>query len=359
MTRCFLLIVCLTLGLVATGCQSQNKPTPKADPAYELQQAQAQAISTPIPSSANDKPIIITELSPNDAAALSDGMIDDTPKPVVKPTVKSTQPQVITIEPDVSNTTPMATPQPQISQSVQVSKGPSYTAMGKSVQRAHGSWRWTNSRCVQTHIQINFGGKVHLTGKLLTDRMAGKVRLTLNDGTVLVYDGQHVWMSPPNGPVAKPRFDALTWAYFLAAPFKLNDAGTHLQSLGTLPFIGDRSLPAAKLTFAPGVGDTPDDWYVIYVDPKTRWLRGMAYIVTYGKKVAEAEQNPHVITYDNYVNLAGVILPRTWTFWNWSQEQGAYGQPIVLATLSNMQMVYPADNSFTQPANSVLCEAPH
>lgn len=358
MARSFVLFVCLTVGLIATGCQSQKKPSAKADPAYELQQSQVQPVPTPIPSSASDKPIVITELSPNDAAALSDGMMDDTPKPTTKPTTTPQQPQVVVIEPDITNTTPMATPQPMVTSTVQVPKGSSYTALAKSVQSAHGAWRWTNSRCVQADIQIAFGGQVRITGTLLTDRSAGKVRLTFNNGTVLVYDGQKVWMSPPNANVAKPRFDALTWAYFLAAPFKLADPGTHLQNMGMQPFYADRQLPAAKLTFGQGVGDTPDDWYIVYVDPQTRWLRGMAYIVTYGREVDEAEKNPHAITYDNYVNLAGVILPRTWTFWNWSKDQGVTGQPIGSATLSNMQMVYPAANSFTQPDNSVLCEAP-
>ncbi|HAI10440.1 MAG TPA: hypothetical protein DCM28_01965 [Phycisphaerales bacterium] len=357
MARYILLIVCLSLGLFATGCQ--NKPTANPDPAYELQQSQAQPIATPIPTSTGDQPIVITELSPNDAAALSDGMLDDNPTNAVTVQPKPTKPQVVVIEPDVSHTTPMTSvAQPQIDGSVRAAKGPSDTVMAKRVAQAHGGWHWTRSRSLQTDIKLSFGGKVRLTGTLLTDRAGGKVRLTLTDGTVLVYDGNQVWMSPPDANVARPRFDALTWSYFLVAPFKLNDAGSHLQNLGTLPFMGDRQLAAGKLTFGQGVGDTPDDWYVIYVDPQTRWLRGMAYIVTYGKDVSTAESNPHAITYDNYVKLAGVILPRTWTFWNWSLDKGVIGQPIGSATLSNMQMVYPAANSFIKPENSVLCEAP-
>lgn len=360
MTRFTLCLILLGLGLLTIACQT-HKPATKADPAYDLQQAQAREytpVQTPIPSSASDQPIVITELSANDAASLSDGMMDETPK-TKAPVTQPVKPQNVIVEPDQSNTMPMAqTVQPQTTSIVTVNKGPSYTALARSVQSAQGMWKWTKSRCVQTDIQISFGGKVVLNGTMLTDRAAGKVRLTYADGTVIVYDGQQVWMSPANAPISKPRFDALTWAYFLTAPFKLNDAGTHLQSLGNLPLVQGRNMAAAKLTFNPGVGDSPDDWYIVYVDPQSRWLRGMAYIVTYGKSVTEAEKNPHAITYDNYVNLAGVILPRTWTFWNWSQDQGIIGQPLGSATLSNLQMVYPATNSFTQPEGAVLCEAP-
>ncbi len=357
MTRRLSLFACIALGLFAVGCQSQNKPAPKSDPAYELQQSQAYPVPTPIPSSASDEPIVITELPPNEAASLSDGMINDTPaQPVTPPTPK---PQIVVEEPDASNTTPMMQPvQPQTTATVTVNKGPSYTALARAVYTAHGGWRWGRNHCIQADIQLNFGGQVRLVAKLLTDKDAGKVRLTLNDGTILVYDGTNVWMSPANAPVDRPRFDALTWSYFLAAPFKLGDKGTHLKNLGAQPFIAGQSLPAAKLTFNPGVGDSPDDWYIIYVDPNSRWLRGMAYIVTYGKSLEKAEENPHAITYDNYVSVNGVYLPRTWNFWNWSQEQGITGNPIGSALLSNIQMVQPAANSFTQPEGGVLCTMP-
>lgn len=357
MTRCLSLFACIALGLLTVGCQSQNQSAPKSDPAYELQQSQAYPVPTPIPSSASDEPIVITELPPNEAASLSDGMINDTPaQPLTPPTPK---PQIVVEEPDVTNTTPMMQQaQPQMTETVTVDKGPSYTALARAVYTAHGGWRWGSKHCIQADIQLTFGGKVRLVAKLLTDKAAGKVRLTLNNGTVLVYDGTNVWMSPANAPVDSPRFDALTWSYFLAAPFKLGDKGTHLKNLGPQPFIAGQSLPAAKLTFNAGVGDSPDDWYIAYVDPNSRWLRGMAYIVTYGKSVEKAEQNPHAITYDNYVRVNGVYLPRTWNFWNWSQEQGITGNPIGSALLSNIQMVQPAANSFTQPEGGVLCTMP-
>jgi hypothetical protein len=358
-------IVCIGLCLFTLGCQTTQKAV-KSDPAYDLQQAQAQSqpVQTPIPSSASDQPIVITELSANDAAALSDGMLNETPTPAkpqaqTNPTPKPAQPVVVVEEPQNTNTTPFSQQSPMLqSQPEAVSKGPSYTALARNVQKAHGMWRWTDSRCVQTDIQIAFGGKVRLQGTLLTDRNAGRIRLALNNGTVLIYDGKNVWMSPANAPINQPRFDALTWAYFLTVPFKLNDQGTHLANLGPLPLINGQNLPAAKLTFGPNVGDSPDDWYVCYVDPQTHWLRGMAYIVTYGKSVDEAEKAPHAITYDNYINVAGVILPRTWTFWNWTQDQGITGQPIGRAILSNMQMVYPAANSFIKSDDAALCNAP-
>lgn len=355
-------VICFVLctGLFVVGCQNQPK-APKSDPAYELQQSQAQShpIVTPIPSSTRDKPIVITELPPNDATALSDGMMDGDANDAKHAVTAKPKPQIVVEEPDRANTTPMtARPVTSLPQTRPQAMGPSDKSFGLNIAKAHNSWRWGSNRCIQTDIQLMFNGKVRLQGKLLTDRQAGHVRLSLSNGAVLVYDGKDVWMSPPNAPVTKPRFDALTWAYFLTAPFKFNDPGTHLQNMGALPLFGNATYSAGKLTFSDNVGDSPDDWYIAYVDPRTRWLRGMAYIVTYGKSVAQAEKTPHAITYDNYVNVAGVILPRTWTFWNWSQDKGVTGSPIGHAILNNLRMVYPAANSFTKPADAVLCEAP-
>ncbi|MBL4702593.1 MAG: hypothetical protein JKX85_15200 [Phycisphaeraceae bacterium] len=357
MSRWFTYLICITFVTLALGCQNKQSTPQRNDPAGDLLLTQTQPVQTPIPSTVNNKPIVITELSPNVAAALSDGMMEQTPQ--AKPTPKKTKPQVVIIEPDVSNTSPMSHPQLKTQQESQsINKGPSDRAFALRVEKAHGKKHWRSNRCIQADIKVSFGGNLIVDGKILTDRYAGKVRLTLTNGVVLVYDGKEVWMSPANASVKKPRFAALTWAYFIASPFKLNDPGSHLQNMGLLP-MGQSQIPAAKLTFSPGVGDTPDDWYIAYVDPKTKWLKAMAYIVTYGTQAHKAEKHPHAITYDNYVNVAGVILPRTWKFWNWSLQQGITGQPIGSGTLTNLQMVYPAKNSFAMTEGAVRCEAPH
>lgn len=352
-------IICIAFVTLNLGCQNQKAQQP-VDPAAELQQSHVQPVQTPIPSSVSGQPIVITELSPREAVSLSDGMLIQTPPKTKSVTVK---PAIVVVEPDYQNTTPIA--QPVVSEQIQqtnptqhaVKQTPSYKSFGKQIARAHGIWKWNTYRCIQTDIQITFGGQSILQGTLLTDRHAGKVRIVLTDGTVLVFDGKDVWMSPINAPVKKPRFDALTWAYFLAAPFKLNDQGSHLKNMGKMQ-MGSKQLPAAQLTFDSGIGDSPDDWYILYMDPKTKWLRAMAYIVTYGNSVQKAEKSPHAITFDNYANVSGVILPRAWSFWNWNAKQGITGKPIGKATLSNLQMVYPATNSFKAPQNAVLCDAP-
>lgn len=195
-----------------------------------------------------------------------------------------------------------------------------------AVGRAHGLETWVSKSALETQITVDFGGERVVSGTLLTDTTMSRVRLTLDDETVVVYNRGNAWTFPADSPFQGARFHILTWPYFLAAPMKLSDPGTHLEPRGSLPLSG-KKLPAARLTFDKEVGDSPDDWYILYRDGNDR-LAGMAYIVTFGKATEEAEKEPHAITYHDFVEVDGVTLAKRWKFWNWSEEKGAHGDQI-------------------------------
>lgn len=180
----------------------------------------------------------------------------------------------------------------------------------------------------------------------------GEARLDLADGTVAVFDGERAWVSPAGAEFPQARFHLLTWPYFLAAPFKLRDPGAHLEDLGTRPLDGAEH-PAARLTFDPGVGDSPDDWYVVYRDPSSDRLAAMAYVVTYGGRSAEeAGAEPHAITYHDLQQVDGATLPTTWRMWHWSEEEGVHGDPIGEVVLTDLAFVTPPGDAFERPADA-------
>jgi hypothetical protein len=102
-------------------------------------------------------------------------------------------------------------------------------------------------------------------------------------------------VAPASAKLERARFHLLTWPYFAALPMKLADPGAHLQLLGERSLRG-KVYQAVRLTFDPGVGDTPEDWYVLYRDPSSGRLAAAAYIVTYGKSATAASKEPHAIT---------------------------------------------------------------
>lgn len=223
------------------------------------------------------------------------------------------------------------------------------------IEAAHGNAAWGDHEAVRFDFALKSPeGKTRLAADILFETGPERVRMDVADGTVAVWDGQDAWVEPADTGFAegKPRFHLRTWTYFLAAPFKLRDPGTFLRAVADGPLREGKSpdVDRAKLTFGEGVGDAPDDWYVVYREPKTARLKGLAYIVTYGPTdPEEAAKAPHVVIYSDFEEVAGVTLPMTWTFYNWSAEQGAHGEALFVAEVRNLRFVQPAEGVFASP----------
>ena len=104
----------------------------------------------------------------------------------------------------------------------------------------------------------------------------------------------------------------------------------------------------AKLTFDPGTGDTPEDWYIVYADPGSHRLGAMAYILTYGSTRAAAEEEPHGIVYEDFRKTDGVVIARRWSFRTWSEESG-FGDVFGTAILGDLRFVTPDEDAFERP----------
>ena len=180
-----------------------------------------------------------------------------------------------------------------------------------------------------------------------------RVKAFMADGTVLIFDGESAWVSPQSSGVRRARFHLLTWPWFFTVPFKLIDPGSRLAALGQRKLQGKTYL-AANQTFEKNTGDTPDDWYIHYRDPENNRLAATAYIVTYGKSIEAAEEEPHAILYDSFVNIDGVTFSTSWTFWLWSEENGIYGVPLFKAEVSNIEFVPLQPGLFEKPSDARL-----
>jgi hypothetical protein len=224
-------------------------------------------------------------------------------------------------------------------------------AIVRRLEAAHGAEAWRARPAVAARLDVSFGGGPPFSASLLYDHRTGRVRMDVPDTALLFFDGERAWISPATADVPRARFHLLTWPYFLAAPFKLRDPGAHLEPTGPRLLDGVEH-ETARLTFDAGVGDAPDDWYVIYEDPQTGLLAAMAYIVTYGGvTVEQAEAEPHAIVYHDEATVDGVTLARRWTFHHWSAEAGPHGEPIGEAVLADLRLVDPDERAFAVPAD--------
>lgn len=188
------------------------------------------------------------------------------------------------------------------------------------IEKAHNNKAFTNHKALSADIEVIWGGKTTLKATLTSQTNSGKVKLAFENGTNVYFDGTDVYMYPASADYKRARFDVLTWHYFFFAPFKLREKGVSV--VADIDRLNDgRAYPTAKMTFANGTGDSPNDWYILYRNAQSNLLEGMAYIVTYGGKAPE-EVTPNAITYGGWTTLDGVQFPTKWQFTEWNDAKG-------------------------------------
>ena len=231
----------------------------------------------------------------------------------------------------------------------------------RSIEAHAGADAWRAHRAARMDIEVTFGGAplVAGTATYATDGTAARLDTAVGDTVVWTWDDGRCWHLPAEGEGMAPpmaRFQVLTWAYFLALPVKLNDAGTQLRPEGRVTWEG-REYDTARLTFGEDVGDAPDDWYLLYRDVETGRLAAAAYIVSYGKSKDAAEQEPHAVVYRDPERIDGFEVPMRWTFHEWSADDGI-GTPIGEARIHDFAFVDPAPGRFAAPAGASVVPAP-
>jgi len=223
------------------------------------------------------------------------------------------------------------------------------------IEKAHKKSSFLRKGALQFDMKLIFGGKLRFDGSIKMTPNGDMVKMQDSSRTIY-WDGATVKLSPDTASEAGARFDVLTWSYFFAAPFKLSDPGVNHEYLGSSPLAGE-SFKATKMTFDQGVGDSPDDWYIVYKNQENDLLAAMAYIVTYSKSQDVAEQDPHAITYEAYTDVDGIPFATQWNFWSWN-SQGETQKLLGEAIISNINFIEFEKGDFIPATASKVVEKP-
>lgn len=219
----------------------------------------------------------------------------------------------------------------------------------KSIETAQNATGFTKNKAIAFDIDITWGGKPNLQATVTSLTSSGKVKMQTANGGIVLFDGKDFYLnSDPNG-YKRARFDIMTWHYFFFVPFKLRDKGVMVvRDIDRLS--EDTPYNTAKMTFAKGTGDSPEDWYMLYKNMQTNRLEGMAYIVTYGGKDPD-DASPHAITYHDWTTLDGVPFPTSWQFRAWTAEKG-FSTLLGEAKIKNIRWVKNLKGVFDIPVGS-------
>jgi len=169
----------------------------------------------------------------------------------------------------------------------------------------------------------------------------------------LGYDGENVWLKNLDTVAYKsnPKFYYNLMFYFYAMPFVLGDDGINFKEAPVLNFEG-KTYPGILISYDSGIGESPEDEYILYYNPDTYKMEWLGYTVTYFSK--EKGKEFHFIKYSAWQDIDGVKLPKTLSWYNYEN-----GVPTTLR--NDMQFVNvklsdvsPIDAMFKIPDSTMI-----
>ncbi|MBK8967542.1 MAG: hypothetical protein R3D58_05330 [Saprospiraceae bacterium] len=175
----------------------------------------------------------------------------------------------------------------------------------------------------------------------LIQRMDGSaIHIRYTSGTQAWWDGRRVRLEPAPGDTisaAQARFDLRAWHYWSCLPYKLSDPGTRWQALPDRTLDG-RVCAVGRLSFEPGTGDTPDDWFAVFTDRKSHLIRAAFFVATFNHdSKIEAAKTPQMIRYQDYNFTRGVPVARRWVFSGWQTDSLEGSVPLGEVFITNVR----------------------
>jgi hypothetical protein len=137
------------------------------------------------------------------------------------------------------------------------------------------------------------------------------------------FDGKNAWQSPADStPTVSPRFWSLTPYYFVGLPFVLADEGILFDQLEDETLDGV-DYQRVKITYAEGTGDADDDYYILYLNPETKQVDALNYIVSYPGFFENGKHLPEkLMRITDKKAVDGIILPTGYgTYWSNKPEE--------------------------------------
>ena len=162
------------------------------------------------------------------------------------------------------------------------------------------------------------------------------------------WDGQQAWIQPTDAAFSPPpHFWSLTPYYFIGIPFVLADPGANYELLPDAISFEEQDYQQVKVTFDPGTGATPDDYYIVLIHPETKQVMGVRYIVTDSTLYPDGPAEEKLLTYDTFADAGGVLLATEYR--SFKMADGAVGEEIRDASASDIKWIEDGSTDFSAP----------
>ncbi len=161
------------------------------------------------------------------------------------------------------------------------------------------------------------------------------------------WDGQKAWIKAKDSTVFdyNTRFWSLTPYFFMGLPFVLEGKGIHLDLLEQVEY-KDNLYHVVKVTFDSGIGDAPDDYYILYFNTRSRKLEVIRYIVSYPGYFKKGEHMPEkFMELSGEQTVNGITFPENYKTY-WLKEDNTPGEHITDIELSDIEFLPELKDSY-------------
>ncbi len=209
-----------------------------------------------------------------------------------------------------------------------------------AAMKAHGGlYRWYRNGALEMRFNYQpIDGSTQRDSYETVDPWSNKVvHFSVNDPEEKFgFNGKEAWLKTKDSLAFAydTKFWALTPLYLMGHPFVEDGEGVNLQLLPDATYKGKKNK-VVKVTYDPGTGDAPDDYYILHFDADTYLLTATRYIVSYPEYFKDGGHNPEkFMEVGELVDVDGVLLPSELkTHWTVDGKPGEYITKIEITDL--------------------------
>lgn len=188
----------------------------------------------------------------------------------------------------------------------------------------------------------------------VTNLLSRKIRIESPKQTI-GFDGENVWIFPDSLDASRARFYHNLYFYFYAMPFVVGDPGVFYEEMEPREIIG-KVYNGVKVSYDNGVGDSPKDNYILWVDPETNLMEWLMYTVTF--RSGESSESYNLIKYGAWETFNGITLPTKLEWYTY--KDGVVGEPRSEALFGEIELssVAPLESLFEMPDRAQMAPLP-
>ncbi|RNC86812.1 MAG: hypothetical protein ED556_05150 [Winogradskyella sp.] len=169
------------------------------------------------------------------------------------------------------------------------------------------------------------------------------------------FDGRTLWVTEKDGNeyTGNARFYKGLMMYFYAMPFIVGDDGIIYEDAEALTFEG-KTYPGILISYESGIGESPNDQYIVYYDAATGKMEWLAYTVTFGKE--EKSKQFRYIRYNDWKKFNGLVLPNSISWYKVEEGQPTELRNTVEFTDIIVKEEAPENTQFGMPEGANIIE---